>query len=58
MAYTRAFIQEIIRYCPVTPISASHAASQDAKLMGFDIPKGTQVSGKEILFDCRRCNEK
>ena len=44
MPYTSAFIQETYRLRPAVPLSVPHAASHDAKLMGFDIPKGTAVS--------------
>ncbi|XP_074642650.1 cytochrome P450 1A1-like [Tubulanus polymorphus] len=42
MIYCEAFMLETMRICPIGPILL-RAASVDAKLDGYDIPKGSQV---------------
>ena len=51
MPYTRAFLQEVLRYRTVAPNAIPHKTTEDAYLNGYSIPKGTTVRN---LF-CR-CN--
>jgi cytochrome P450 len=41
LPYTYAAITESFRMSPVAPISVPHFCTEDAKLSGYDIPKGT-----------------
>lgn len=43
LPFTSAVILESIRCRPAVPISINHRATQDATLMGFDVPKDTQL---------------
>ncbi|XP_076820804.1 cytochrome P450 2B1-like [Clavelina lepadiformis] len=43
MPVTCAFIQELMRYCPIVPNSVGHKTTKDTELYGFTLPKGTNV---------------
>ena len=43
MPFTEAFLLETWRYCCLDAFLLPHAASRDAKLYGYDIPKGTTI---------------
>ncbi|XP_069116630.1 steroid 17-alpha-hydroxylase/17,20 lyase-like isoform X2 [Argopecten irradians] len=43
MPYTEAVLHETMRIATVAPLGVPHAARVDAKLCGYDIPKGTTV---------------
>ncbi|KAH7325300.1 cytochrome P450 [Rhizoctonia solani] len=46
LPYTNRLIQEVLRWCPVTPIGQSgpHATSDDDTYQGFRIPKGAMMA--------------
>ena len=41
--YTEAVILETLRLSSIAPVSVPHAATEDVKFHGYDIPKGTIV---------------
>merc|ERR1712032_1006999 len=41
--YYTAFIKEILRFYPITPINPPRRAMVDTKLAGYDIPKDTWI---------------
>ena len=41
--YTRAVIYETLRLRPIAPTGSVHKTTQDTQLMGYRIPKGTNV---------------
>ncbi|XP_078664142.1 cytochrome P450 2D6-like [Branchiostoma floridae x Branchiostoma belcheri] len=43
LPYVNACLLEVMRIRPLLPFSNPHATTEDVKVMGFDIPKGTQV---------------
>ncbi|XP_076825448.1 cytochrome P450 2J6-like [Clavelina lepadiformis] len=43
MPYTRAFLQEVMRYRTLAPLSIFHKTNEDAELNGYFIPKNTMV---------------
>ncbi|XP_059152556.1 cytochrome P450 2U1-like [Physella acuta] len=43
LKYLNAFIMEIQRIASLVPFSAPHMCCEDTVLMGFNIPKGTQI---------------
>ncbi|XP_033763834.1 steroid 17-alpha-hydroxylase/17,20 lyase-like [Pecten maximus] len=43
MPYTEAVLHETMRIATVAPLGVPHAARVDAKLCGYDVPKGTAV---------------
>ncbi|KAG5849397.1 cytochrome P450 2F2-like isoform X1 [Anguilla anguilla] len=43
MPYTQAMIHEAQRVANTLPLSIFHAATEDTRLMGYDIPKGTLI---------------
>ncbi|XP_076820808.1 cytochrome P450 2B1-like [Clavelina lepadiformis] len=43
MPITCAYIQEVMRYCPIVPNSVTHKTTKDTNLYGFTLPKGTNV---------------
>ena len=43
LQYTEAFLNEVMRYCVLTPFLIPHAATRDVKYMGYVIPEGTVV---------------
>ncbi|XP_076804603.1 cytochrome P450 2U1-like [Clavelina lepadiformis] len=43
MPITRAFIQEILRYCVALPVGIPHRCQVDTELFGYHIPAGTDV---------------
>ncbi|CAK8673312.1 unnamed protein product [Clavelina lepadiformis] len=43
--YTNAFIQEVFRCRPVTPLGLQRMTAKDVELEGYFIPKGTPVMG-------------
>ena len=46
LPYTRAVIQEAFRVQTSTPLSVPRRTLQDINLMGYHIPKNTQVNNK------------
>lgn len=44
MAYTQAFILEVLRHSTVLPLGIPHMAADNTKLEGYHIPKGAIVS--------------
>ncbi|GAA0172316.1 oxygenase [Lithospermum erythrorhizon] len=43
MPYMEAVIKETLRLHPLSPMLAPHVAIEDAKVAGYDIPKGTTI---------------
>ena len=43
MPFTLAFMEEVMRFRTLMPFSVHHATSEDTKLNGYFIPKGTIV---------------
>ncbi|RAL16894.1 cytochrome P450, partial [Aspergillus homomorphus CBS 101889] len=43
LPYTRAFINEVLRWRPITIGSLAHCSSEHDTFMGYDIPKGSVV---------------
>ncbi|XP_005805651.1 vitamin D 25-hydroxylase [Xiphophorus maculatus] len=43
MPYVEAVLHEILRFCNIVPLGIFRATSQDAKVNGYTIPKGTMV---------------
>lgn len=43
MPYIEAVLHEILRFCNIVPLGIFRATSQDAKVNGYTIPKGTMV---------------
>ena len=44
MSYTNAFIQEILRFRTLVPLSVPHLTNQDTEIDGYIFPKNTMVS--------------
>ena len=44
MPYFCAFLEEVFRFRTLGPLGVQHAASEDAQLDNYSIPKGTLVS--------------
>ncbi|CAK8671316.1 unnamed protein product [Clavelina lepadiformis] len=44
MPFTNAFIQELMRYRTLAPLSLFHKTNEDAELFGYFIPKNTVVA--------------
>nr|XP_009858562.1 cytochrome P450 2U1 [Ciona intestinalis] len=44
MPYTCAFIQEVLRFRTLVPLSVPHKVNEDATVNGYTIPKGVTVS--------------
>ncbi|XP_033763832.1 steroid 17-alpha-hydroxylase/17,20 lyase-like [Pecten maximus] len=55
MPYTEAVLHEVMRMGTVSPVGVPHAARNDTKLCGYDIPKGTTVMINHwaLHFDAR-----
>ncbi|XP_054922661.2 cytochrome P450 2J6-like [Dermacentor andersoni] len=53
MPYTQAFIWEMARFKPVNPIGLMRCASEDTKVSGYAIPRGSVVvpSLRSIFYD-------
>ncbi|WCJ35950.1 Cytochrome P450 98A3 [Euphorbia peplus] len=43
LSYLECFVKEVLRLHPPTPLMLPHKASEDVKVGGYDIPKGTVV---------------
>ncbi|XP_030016755.1 vitamin D 25-hydroxylase [Sphaeramia orbicularis] len=43
MPYVEAVLHEVLRFCNIVPLGIFRATSQDAKVNGYTIPKGTMV---------------
>ena len=43
MRYTNAFIQELLRFRTLAPLSLPHVTNQDTKIDGYIFPKNTIV---------------
>ncbi|KAL7405400.1 hypothetical protein ABVT39_000079 [Epinephelus coioides] len=43
MPYVEAVLHEVLRFCNIVPLGIFRATSQDAKVKGYTIPKGTMV---------------
>ncbi|XP_062240948.1 vitamin D 25-hydroxylase isoform X2 [Platichthys flesus] len=43
MPFVEAVLHEILRFCNIVPLGIFRATSQDAKVKGYSIPKGTMV---------------
>ncbi|XP_065847905.1 cytochrome P450 98A2-like [Euphorbia lathyris] len=43
LSYLECFVKEVLRLHPPTPLMLPHKASEDVKVGGYDIPKGTIV---------------
>ena len=41
--YLEAFIEEVMRFCPLTFFAPPHAATDDTTVNGYLFPKGTMV---------------
>jgi len=44
LPYCEAVLTEILRICPIAPVSVPHASIKNTKFMGYDIPKDTLCS--------------
>ena len=51
MPYTNAVIMEMQRWRPVAPLAAPYKTSQETRLLGYTIPKGTSKSKTENFKD-------
>ncbi|XP_075552186.1 cytochrome P450 2J4-like [Dermacentor variabilis] len=53
MPYTQAFIWEVARYEPINPLGLMRCASEDTKISGYVIPRGSIVvpSLRSIFYD-------
>ena len=49
MPYTNAFIQEIMRFRTLAPLSVPHFANEDTEIDGYIIRKNTIVSLKKYI---------
>jgi cytochrome P450 len=43
LPYVEAAVAETLRYSSLLPFNAFHTALQDAKIRGYDVPKGTWI---------------
>ena len=43
MPFVEAVLHEVLRFCNIVPLGIFRATSQDAKVNGYTIPKGTMV---------------
>ena len=57
--YTQAFISEVLRMCPVLPISLPHITTRDTIIAGKSIPKDTMIIQSLIhaLYDINLWND-
>ncbi|KAJ0419509.1 cytochrome P450 [Aspergillus carlsbadensis] len=51
LPYTNAFINEVLRWRPGTPLGLPHAPIRDSKFMGYDIPAGTMIFPNNWALD-------
>ena len=51
MPYTVAFMEEVFRFRTLAPLQLPHMATEDIKIDGFIIPKGTKVCFYLYIFE-------
>jgi hypothetical protein len=53
LPYVEATITETLRYSTIVPFNIIHTATQDAKIRGYDVPKGTWIvsTNHRVHFD-------
>ncbi|XP_034017693.1 vitamin D 25-hydroxylase [Thalassophryne amazonica] len=59
MPYVEAVLHEVLRFCNIVPLGIFRATSQEAKVNGYTIPKGTMVITNlySVHFDEKYWNE-
>jgi len=51
LPYVNAFILELLRWKPISPIAVPHAVTQDDEYMGYFIPKGATVVANQYTIN-------
>lgn len=51
LPYVNAFILELLRWKPISPIAVPHAVTQDDEYMGYLIPKGSTVVANQYAIN-------
>jgi len=49
LPYTCAFVEEVYRYRTLVPLNLPHKTTENCTLLGYNIPKGVQVSTQKSL---------
>lgn len=51
MPFTRAFIQEVMRYRTLVPFGMPHCTTNDTSVDGYTVPKDTPVICKTNILE-------
>lgn len=51
LPYVSAFIVELLRWKPISPIAVPHAVTQDDEYMGYFVPKGATVVANQYTIN-------